>query len=262
MENQTPQNNGNSLLDQIIASSKEATNAQLPANENNPVGNPTGNPLPPNQNPGQPPKPRDPMTAGTVLKLIGTLFLVLLIFFGAFLSYIVFNPEEAKFFVNVFGILPSDIATVLSFLLNGSFGIISAILSVVFLVSMFRAIWTPKEQKRKKLALGLFALLSGIIFFSVLGFWIFLFNQLGNSNFSNPDGDILIYENDLHNDPKTAQYAQDLDINNLIGPVTLKFNISDNAKQLTKRNVVRIDSFTFEPDGAKCIGNIKEITDL
>ncbi len=28
MENQTPQNN--SLLDQIIASSKEATNAQLP----------------------------------------------------------------------------------------------------------------------------------------------------------------------------------------------------------------------------------------
>ncbi len=118
--------------------------------------------------------------------------------------------------MNVFGILPSDIATVLSYLLNGSFGIISFLLSIVFLVTMFRAFWTPKEQKRRKATLALFAILSGILFFSVLGFWAFLFSQLSNSNFSNPNGNILIYENDLYNDPKTIKYAQDLDLDNII----------------------------------------------
>lgn len=77
MENQTP-NQGSSLLDQIIATSKEATNAQLPGQV------PTNGTMPtvpgqPQQTPPQ--KPRDPMTAGMIFKLIGTLFLVLLIFF-------------------------------------------------------------------------------------------------------------------------------------------------------------------------------------
>lgn len=60
-----------------------------------------------------PKKPRDPMTTGTVLKLIGSLLLVAVIFFGSFLAYVVFNPDQAAFFVNIFGIDPNDIQNLL-----------------------------------------------------------------------------------------------------------------------------------------------------
>lgn len=246
-------------MDQIIATSKEATNAQLPQNTSptnlNIPNQPTqgGQPTPPK-------KPRDPMTVGMILKLIGTLFLVLLIFFGAFLAYIVFNPQEAGFFVSVFNVSPSDIEKVLAHLLHGSFGAISFLLSIVFLVTTFRAIWTPKEQKRKKLMTALMAVFSGILFFSILGFWAFLFQQLNASNFSNPNGNILIYDNDAYNDTNTRPFAEDIDTSNLIGPITLRYDISDNARQIAKRNGIKIESYNIQFDGAKCITGSDTVT--
>lgn len=66
-------------------------------------------------------KPREPLSTATVLKAIGALIVVLIIFFGSFLAYIVFHPEQAYFFVNIFGINPNDIATILKKLINISF---------------------------------------------------------------------------------------------------------------------------------------------
>lgn len=169
------------------------------------------------------------------------------------MAYIVFNPEEAGFFVSVFNVSPSNIETVLSYLLNGSFGVISFILSIVFLVTLFRAIWTPKEQKRKKLMTALLAVFSGILFFSILGFWAFLFQQLNASNFSNPNGNILVYDNDAYNDANTRPFAEDIDVSNIIGPITLRYDISDNARQIAKRNGIRIESYNIQFDGAKCV---------
>ena len=56
-----------------------------------------------------------------VLKLIGSFLLIAIIFFGSFLAYIEFNPEQAGFFVNIFGINPNDIQDLLKRLINGSF---------------------------------------------------------------------------------------------------------------------------------------------
>jgi len=61
------------------------------------------------------------MSAGILLKGILSMLFVAIIFFGSFLSYIVFNPGEAQFFVTVFGIDPNDIAILLKKLINGSF---------------------------------------------------------------------------------------------------------------------------------------------
>lgn len=94
---------------------------------------------------------RDPAKLSTILKFIGTLFLVGLIFMGIFLAYVVFNPSQAGFFNTVFGIEPDAIANTLKYLINGSFGIITFALSIVFIITLFRTIWTPREQKRKKL---------------------------------------------------------------------------------------------------------------
>ncbi len=235
-------NNSPSLLDQILANN-ESTNQ-------NPVNPVTANGMPPEPKP--PKKPREPMSTATILKLIGTLFLVFLIFMGMFLAYIVFNPDQAGFFVSVFGILPSDVANVLSGLINVSFGILSTIISIVFIVALFRAFWTPKEQKRKKLMLWLVAGFSGIIFFTVLAFWAFLFAQVQAANFANPNGNILVYDNDLFNNEKTKKDSQITNLNNLIGPITLRYNISDNAKTLAKRNGIKIENYEIDFDGAVC----------
>lgn len=235
-------NNSPSLLDQILANN-ESTNQ-------NPVNPVTANGIPPEPKP--PKKPREPMSTATIFKLIGTLFLVFLIFMGMFLAYIVFNPDQAGFFVSVFGILPSDVANVLSGLINVSFGILSTIISIVFIVALFRAFWTPKEQKRKKLMLGLVATFSGIIFFTILGFWAFLFAQLQAANFANPNGNILVYDNDMFNNEKMKPYAQITNLSTLIGPITLRYNISDNAKTLAKRNGIKIENYEINFDGAIC----------
>jgi len=86
-----------------------------------------------------------------ILKFIGVLLLVGVIFFGSFLAYIVFNPAQAQFFVTMFRINPDDIASLLTKLLNGSFGILILSLSILWIISLFRAIWIPKDLKRKKM---------------------------------------------------------------------------------------------------------------
>lgn len=108
-----------SLLDQIIQTSKQS-NAIIDSNTINTPGNTTSDEKS-NKNDTSTTeikKPRDPLTAGTVLKMIGSLLIVAIIFFGSFLAYIAFNPDQAAFFVNIFGINPNDIKDLLKKLIN------------------------------------------------------------------------------------------------------------------------------------------------
>ena len=93
--------------------------------------------------------------------------------------------------------------------------------------------------------LWLVAGFSGIIFFTVLAFWAFLFAQVQAANFANPNGNILVYDNDLFNNEKTKKDSQITNLNNLIGPITLRYNISDNAKTLAKRNGIKIENYDY-----------------
>lgn len=126
------------------------------------------------------------MSTGLIVKFIGTLLLIATIFFGSFLAYVVFNPDQAGFFVTVFGINPSDVANILKKLINGIFGIIAAVVAIIWIISLFRAIWTPKTLKRKRLLNWLIAGILGIVFFCLLGFWAFLFNIIGQTDYTNP----------------------------------------------------------------------------
>ena len=85
------------------------------------------------------------------MKFVGTILFISIIFFGSFLAYIVLNPDQATFFINIFGINPTAIASLLKKLINGSFGVVMFILSILWILSLFRAIWTPKDLKRKRL---------------------------------------------------------------------------------------------------------------
>lgn len=195
-----------SLLSDIIKASQASGNEQAvpPVTEvaspsNNPAEIPVSSgsntpPLPPT-----PKKPREPLPPGTILKAIGALFFTGIIFFASFLAYIVFNPGEAQFFITMFGIDTKDVATLLRKFINGSFGIIMLVFSILWIITLFRAIWTPREQKRKKILAWMTAALIGILLFSILTFWIYLFKKIGEIVW---DGGVIgVYDNVLYGNP-------------------------------------------------------------
>jgi PKD domain len=205
-------------------------------------------------------KPRDPMTTSTVFKLIGSLLLVAVIFFGSFLAYVVFNPDQAAFFVNIFGINPNDIQRLLKNLINGSFGIVVLIFSIIWIMSLFRAIWTPRDQKRRRLTSWLTAGVIGIFLFGILAFWAYLFGIINATNYTNLGGDVMIYDNDLYTNPVWREYAQLSTTKNLIGPITLKYDLSTNAATVAKKDLLTIESYEINFDGAKCTNDKSIIT--
>ncbi len=199
-----------------------------------------------------PKKKSEPISWAMFMRLIGAILFVVIIFFGSFLAYIVFNPDQATFFINIFGINPSDIAHLLKNLINGSFGITIFILSILWIISLFRAIWTPKILKRKKLLSGLAAGFVGIILFSILSLWGYLFSIINATDYTNPEWSILIYNNELYRDKDVREYAQIVNGSNLIGPITLLFDLRSNAAVIAKKNGIRIKDFSIDSDGWAC----------
>lgn len=247
-----------SLLDQIIKTSQEEKISFAALEQNTPSD--TTKPVTSWTDIITKKRSRDPLTVWTVFKLIGTLLLIAVIFFWSFLAYVVFNPDQAAFFVNIFGISPDDIKDLLKKLINGSFWITVLVFSIIWISSLFRAIWSPKEQKRRKLTNWLLASVIGIILFSILAFWAYLFNIINQNDYANPGGDVTIYDNDLfvHND--SIKYSRISTTRNLVGPITLRYDLSTNAKTVAKKNLFSIESYEINFDGANCSNNQSEIS--
>lgn len=200
--------------------------------------------------PPSPQKKWDPIPPGMILRAIGVLIWVATIVFASFLAYIVFNPDDARFFITMFGIDTKDVATILRKLINGSFGIIILIFSIIWIVSLFRAIWTPSDQKRKKLLWWITAWLVWIMLFSLLAFWSFLFKKIWETVW---DGWVInIYDNDLYTNPVSREFSEIQSTSNIIGPITLRYDISGNAKKLSSNGLIKIQSYEMNFDGATC----------
>lgn len=234
-----------SLLEEILAKSGQTpTVTTSPENQpTTPVWNEVQNSVK---------KPREPITFATFAKLVGTLFFVAIIFLGSFLAYIAFNPDQAVFFAKIFNIHLEDIKWWLSNLINGSFWTIIFFISIAWMVSLFRAFWTPKELKKKRLLSWLLAILIGILLFSILAFWAFLFSIINAKDYTNPDGAILIYDQDLYNHPDSKGISRIVDTTNMIGPITILFDLRSNAIGIIKNQLFKIDSYSINFDGAKC----------
>jgi hypothetical protein len=199
-----------------------------------------------------------------ILRIIGSLLLVAVIFFGSFLAYIVFNPDQAAFFVNIFGINPSDIKDLLKRLINGSFGIMVLILSIVWIMSLFRAIWTPREQRRRRMIGWLTASIVGILLFSILALWAYLFRVIKDTAFDNLSGSVTMYDNDIYTHiqtyPDAREYASVPTTTNLVWPITIKYDLSTNARAIAKKNLITITAFEIDSDGAVCINGKSSIS--
>ncbi|EKD29456.1 MAG: PKD protein, partial [uncultured bacterium (gcode 4)] len=188
---------------------------------------------------------------GDFLRIIGAILLVSFIFFGAFLAYIVFNPGQAQFFLS-FGINPSDIASLLQNLVNGIFGVITFVLSVGWIILLFRAILTKKEYRKKKTLAIIFSVFTGIILFSTITLWAFLVQQINATDYQNPNGGVIIFDNEKLLSEKFKNNAQLNNFDNLIGPMELRFDLKSDANFVSKS--MNIEDYTIDFDGGKCRG--------
>lgn len=194
---------------------------------------------------------RPPMKAGEFMRIIGAILLVAFIFFGAFLAYIVFNPGQAQFFIS-FGINPGDIASLLQNLVSGIFGVITFVLSIGWIILLFRAILTKKEYKKKKTIAIILSIFTGIILFSTITLWAFLVQKINATDYQNPNGGVLIYDNEKLLSEKFKNNAQLNSFDNLIGPMELKFDLKADANFVSKS--MNIEDYTIDFDGGKCRG--------
>ncbi len=127
---------------------------------------------------GEPKKIREPIPPGSIIKAVAALFFTSIIFLAIGLAYIIFNPDEAQIFVRMFGIDIPKLISWLKALVNSTFGILSLGLSIALFISIFRAIWTPREQKRKKTLAIIISILILIFLVTVFSFWMFLVKKI------------------------------------------------------------------------------------
>lgn len=190
-----------------------------------------------------------PISTGTFLRLVGAMLLVTLIFFGAFLAYIVFNPGQASFFLSL-GINPGDITLWLRQLVRSIFGVATFILAIVWIIYLFKAILTKKEYKKKKTISIILAVFFGMLFFSEITLWAFLEKRINATDYENPNGGVIVYDNEKLVSERFKTDAKMNDFDNLIGPLTLKFDLKADVWLAAK--LMDIEKYELDFDGAKC----------
>ena len=130
------------------------------------------------------------------------------------------------------------------------FGAVTFLLSVVWIVYLFRAILTKKEYKKKKTISIILSGFFGILLFSEITLWAFLVQQINATDYKNPNGGVVVYDNEKFISERFKDIAQMNNFDNLIGPLELRFDLESNANLVGK--LIDIESFKIDFDGAKC----------
>lgn len=207
---------------------------------------------------GEPKKIREPIPPGSIIKAVAALFFTSIIFLAIGLAYIIFNPDEAQIFVRMFGIDIPKLISWLKALVNSTFGILSLGLSIALFISIFRAIWTPREQKRKKTLAIIISILILIFLVTVFSFWMFLVKKIWNTVW---DGWVIgIYDNALYSNELWKPLSELKTTQDLIWPITLRYDIRGNAKTLQTNWAFKIERYEIDFDGANCSNGASIIT--
>lgn len=134
--------------------------------------------------------------------------------------------------------------------MSAIFGVVTFLLSVVWIVYLFRAILTKKEYKKKKTVSIILSLFFGILLFSEITLWAFLVQKINATDYENPNGGVIVYDVEKLNSERFKDSAQVNNFDNLIGPLTLKFDLKADANFVGK--IIDIESYKIDFDGAKC----------
>ncbi len=218
-----------SLLKQIIETpSKWLPDKQIEENNNQDINS--------NKKNNEIPKlKKEPLKLKDFINIFWAILIVSTIFFGSFLTYIVFNPDQAQFFIELW-INPQDIKTLLKNLVNLSFWFITIAISIIWIVFLFKAILTKPEFKKKKTISIVLSIFTWIILFSWITLWAFLINQIWATNYTNPYWWVILNDNDklLSSKFKNNSIIKKSELSSLIWPINIRFDFTADVDYVGK----------------------------
>ena len=168
---------------------------------------------------------------GKMLWFLASALFVSLILWGAFITFIVLNAntiEDVKFFSSL-GINLNDINLFITQIITIIFSILLFIETIVLAIFLFKFFLTKKEFKRKKILYGMIGFVVLLITFSTASAWMIIDQKVKSlPNWQElAFGDVQIFDNDkLISEDFDRQGSLIDDTTNLIGPVTIKYDLS------------------------------------
>jgi hypothetical protein len=90
------------------------------------------------------------------------------------------------------------------------------VISLIFFYYLFRFFYTKKEYRRSKI---IYAFLSGgsfFLLFATVGAWIFLYQKIGAADFVNPNGGVILYDNEKLLSKNFKDSAKITDYSNMV----------------------------------------------
>lgn len=212
----------------------------------------------------QKPKTKQKISPGQAFGFLGVLLFVALILWGAFLAFVITHaqtPADVSFFSNLW-ISLNDINSFLLKLTTFVFSIVVIIEIILLVLVLFKAFYTKKELKTRRIALFIASGLVLSITFASATLWMYLDRTIKSlPNWLELSyGLIQIYDNNLLN---TEEIGKDgaliSDTTSLIGPIDLKFDVKYLARN-EERQWFQVSMYHWDfGDGQKVETQIPEV---
>lgn len=142
-------------------------------------------------------------------------------------------------------------------MISATFSITTLTLSIIAIICLYKFLsFKNPEQKKQKLLYGVGTMIVFILLFGVVAAWAALFRQIGDVDFANPNGGIILYDNDKYLDvvaqklPNKRSAIIDTNLI-LVGPVTIKYDIKANAKKIAQTLDIQSFEIDFDNGDAK-----------
>jgi len=186
----------------------------------------------------------------TIFGFLGTILFIALILFGMFIGFIVFNASDVsdvQFFQDI-GININDVNDFIEQAVHVIFWILIFIVSSALFVSLFKFFTTKKAYKRKKIIYGVLSSFLIILTLVVGTLWMAIYQKVqALPNWLEKErGNLQIFDNTLLiSDDFTKDDAYLQETENLTGPVTLKFDLS-NFENDRSNQIFNIRKYTWD----------------
>ncbi len=203
------------------------------------------------------------MDVKTAFGFLLTIFVIALILWGGFLSFIVFNAQTLQD-VSFFNNLGINLNQINSFLLTTAtivFSILVLLQTILLIIFLFKAFLTKKEFKRKKTIATIVSIILFIFTFTTGTFWLVVDKKIRSlPNWQEMSyGSVQVFDNALLvHENFWKEWSLLSNFENLVWPIELKFDLNQyNTEQA--RQGFRIDQYIWKFNAREEIHNSPEI---
>lgn len=179
-------------------------------------------------------KKKEPISVSKVLGFLSWIMFIVLVFLAAFLTFVVLNaktPADVALFTQLW-INLWEINKVIKSIVLIVFTFLAFVESIFLFISLYKTIFTKKQYARKKFTSWLISVLIFFTLIATASTWLFLYRQQMPDWYKISLWNVQILDNEkLLSNPDNIENALIYDVENILWPITLKYNLENFAEQ-------------------------------